>query len=165
MKHVWTYSNPKIQNWTGKNAVLFKPRQNCWSRGRCYILSTDTIAKWRLFLVVMMVVVYDVSWGGVDGLPFQSLVSSSKAATSDMPIFWVWVKRNQWLWAHLSRSMLWVSRERSIKCQSSRKPLTHWVPDATLIGGMAEKGNGIVTMDGGQVVCEICCVVEWWGWR
>ena len=29
-KHVWTYSNSKMQNWTRKSAVLFKPRQNCW---------------------------------------------------------------------------------------------------------------------------------------
>ena len=38
---------------------------------------------------------------------------------------------------------------RSIKHQSSRNSLTHWAPDAALIGGMAEKGNRIVTMDGG----------------
>ena len=41
------------------------------------------------------------------------------------------------------------SGERSIKCQSSRNSLTHWVPDAALIGRMAEKGDGAVTMDGG----------------
>ena len=44
-KHVWTCLNSKIQNWAGKNAVLFKPRQNSWSRGRCYILSTNVMAK------------------------------------------------------------------------------------------------------------------------
>ena len=53
-KHVWTCSNSKMQNWTGKNAVLFKPRQNCWLRGRCNILSADIMANpllwwwWRL---------------------------------------------------------------------------------------------------------------------
>ena len=88
-------------------------------------------------------------WAGVDGLPFRSLVSSSEAATSDMPIFWVWVKRNQRLWALLYPSMLRESRERSIKHQSSRNSLTHWVPDAALIGGMAEKGGWIVTVNGG----------------
>ena len=34
-----------------------------------------------------MVEVDDVKWGGVDGLPFLSLVSSSEAANSDMSIF------------------------------------------------------------------------------
>ena len=131
-----------------KNAVLFKPRQHCWWWGRCYILSTDVMAKWRFSLVVMIVEVDYVWWGGVDGLPFQSLVSL-EAATSDMPIFWAWANRNQWLWAHLSPSILRESRERSIKRQSSRNSLTHWAPDAALIGGMVEKGNRIVTMDGG----------------
>ena len=93
-KHAWTYSNSKIQNWTKTNAVLFKPRQICWSRGRCNILSTDIMAKWRFSLVVMMVEVDYVRWAGVDGLPFRSLVSSSEAATSDIPIFWAWAKRN-----------------------------------------------------------------------
>ena len=73
------------------------------------------MAKWRFSLVVMMVEVDDVRWGGVDGLALWSLVSSSEAATSVMPIFWVWAIRNQWLWAHLSPSMLRESRERSIK--------------------------------------------------
>ena len=45
------------------------------------------MAKRRLCLVVMMVEVDDVRWGGVDRLPFLSLVSSSEAATSDMPMF------------------------------------------------------------------------------
>ena len=45
------------------------------------------MAKRRLYLVVMMVEVDDVRWVGVDGLPFLSLVSSSEAATSDMPMF------------------------------------------------------------------------------
>ena len=122
--------------------------QNGWYRGRYYILSTDIMTKWRFCLVVMMVV-DDVRWSGVDGLPFWLLVLSSEAATSDMPILWVWAMRNQWLWAHLSPSMLQESRERSIKHQSSQNSLTHWVPDAALIGRMAEKGDEIVTMDGG----------------
>ena len=147
-KHIWTYSNSKMQNWTGKNAVLFKPTQNCWWRGWCYILSTDIIAKWRFSLVVTMVQVDDVRSGGVDGLPFWSLVSSSEASTSDMPIFWVWAKRNQRLWA-LRVQESRESRERSIKHQPSRNSLTHWVPDAALISGMTEKGDGIVTMNGG----------------
>ena len=50
---------------------------------------------------------------------------------------------------HLCPFMLRESRERSIKHQPSQNSLTHWVPDAALIGGMAEKGDGIVTMDGG----------------
>ena len=83
------------------------------------------MAKWRCSLVVMMVEVDNVRWAGVDILPFWSLVSSSETATSDMPIFWVWAKRNQWLWAHLYPSMLWESRERSIKHQSSWNSLTH----------------------------------------
>ena len=124
-------------------------RQNSWSRDRCNILSTDVMAKGKFFLVVTMVEVDNVRWGGVDSLPFWSLVSSSEATTSDMPIFWVWAMRNQWLWAHLSPSMLWESRKRSIKCQSSPNFLTDWVPDAALIGRMAEKGDGIATMDGG----------------
>ena len=95
-----------------------------------------------------MVEVDDVRWGGVDGLPFWSLVSSSEATASDMPIFWVWAMRNQWLWAHLSPSMLRESRERSIKHHSSQKFLTQWFPDAALIGRMEEKGDGIVTRDG-----------------
>ena len=148
-KHAWTYSNSKIQNWTRKNVVLFKPRQNCWSRGRYNILSTDIMAQWIFSLVVMMVEVGNVRWAGVDGLPFRSLVSSSEAATSDMPIFWVCANRNQRLWAHLYPSMLRESRERSIKHQSSQNSLTHWVSDAALIGGMAEKGDVIVTMNGG----------------
>ena len=41
----------------------------------------------KVFLVVMMVEVEDVRLGRVNGLPFSSLVSSSEAATSDMPIF------------------------------------------------------------------------------
>ena len=40
------------------------------------------------------------------------------------------------------------SRERSIKRQFSRNSLTLWASDAALIGRMAEKGDGIVTMDG-----------------
>ena len=148
-KHIWTYSNPKMQNWTGKNAVLFKLRQNCWSRGRFYILSIDIIAKWRFSLVVIMVEVDAVRWSEVDGLPFRSLVSSSEAATRDMPFFWVWAKRNQQLWALLYPSILWESREGSIKHQSSQNSLTHWVPDAALIGVLAEKGDGIVIMNGG----------------
>ena len=156
------FGHIQTQKWTGKNAVLFKPLQNCWSRGRCYILSTDIVVKWR-FCLVMMVEVDDVRWVGVDDLPFWSLVSSSEAATSDMPIFWVWGMRNQWSWAHLSPSMFRESRERWIKCQSSQNSLTHWVPDAALIGRMAEKGDRIATMDGDWVVGKICCVVErWW---
>ena len=50
---------------------------------------------------------------------------------------------------HLYPSMLRESRERSIKHQSSRNYLTHWVPDAAFIGGMAEKGDAIVSMNGG----------------
>ena len=42
------------------------------------------MAKRRLYLVVMMVEVDDVRWGGMDRLPFLSLVSSSEVATSDM---------------------------------------------------------------------------------
>ena len=148
-KHIWTYSNPKMQNGTGKNAVLFKPRQNCWSRVRCYILSTGIMAKWRFSLVEIMVEVDAVRWGGVDSLPFRSLVSSSEAATCDMSIFWVWEKRNQHLWALLYPSILRESMERSIKHQSSRNSLTYWVPGAALIGGMPEKGDGIVIMNGG----------------
>ena len=45
------------------------------------------MADWRFCFVVMMVVVEDVRWGGVDGLPHSSLVSSSGAAISDMAIF------------------------------------------------------------------------------
>ena len=45
------------------------------------------MAKRRLCLVVMMVEVDDVRWGGKDGLPFLSLVSCREAATSDMQIF------------------------------------------------------------------------------
>ena len=148
-KHVRTCSNSKIQKRTGKNAVLFKPRQNCWLRGRYSILSTDITTKWRFCLIVMMVKADNMRWGGVNGLPFWSLVSSSEAATSDMPIFWVWAMRIQWLWAHLSPSMLREGRERSIKFQSRRNSLTHWVLDAVLIGRMAGKADGIATMDGG----------------
>ena len=119
---IFKLKNVKV-NW--KKIVLFKPRQNCRSRGSCYILSTDIIAKWWFCFVVMMVEVHDVRWGGVNGLPFWSLVSSSEAATSDMPIFWVWVMRNQWLWAHLSLSILRESRESSIKHQFSQNSLTH----------------------------------------
>ena len=46
--------------------------------------------------------------------------------------------------------MLQESRERSIKHQSSQNSLTHWVPDAALIGRMAEKGD------------EIVMVARWW---
>ena len=84
-KHVRTFSNSKIQKWTGNNAVMLKPRQNCWSRGRYYILSTDIMANdgggWQCEMRC-----------GVDGLPFWSLVSSSEANTSDMLIFWVWAR-------------------------------------------------------------------------
>ena len=45
------------------------------------------MAKRRLCLVVMMVEVDDVRWGGVEGLSFLSLVLSSVAATIDMRIF------------------------------------------------------------------------------
>ena len=154
-----------MQNWARKNAVLFKPRQNCWSWGRCYIISIGIMAKWRFCLVVMMGEVDDVRWGGVNGLSFWSLESSSEASTSDMLIFWVWAMRNQWLWAHLSPSMLRESRERSVKRQSSWNSLIHWVPDAFLVGRMAEKGDRIATMDGGYVVGKIWCVVEGWRWR
>ena len=68
----------------------------------------------------MIVEVDNARWGEVDGLPFWSLVSSSEAATSDMLILWVWEMRSQWLWGHLSLSMLQESRERLIKCQSSQ---------------------------------------------
>ena len=40
-------------------------------------------------------------------------------------------------------------QERSIKRQSSQNSLTYWVPNAALIGRIAEKGDGTVTMDGG----------------
>ena len=39
--------------------------------------------------------------------------------------------------------------ERSRKCQYSRDSLTYWALDATVIGRMAERGEGIVTTDGG----------------
>ena len=123
------------------------------------------MAKRRLYLVVMMVEVDDVRWGGMDRLPFLSLVSSSEVATSDMSMCWVWVIRNQWLWAHSSLSMLWTSRERSIKLQCSQNYLTHCVPDASLIGRMVERGDGVVTMDGGYVIIKVCCVIEGWRWR
>ena len=106
------------------------------------------LAKWRFYLVVMMVEVDNVRWSGVDGLSFWLLVLSSEAARSDMPMFWVWPMRNQWLWAHFSLSMLRESRERSIKRRSWQNSLTHWVPDAALIGRMAQRVDRIVTMDG-----------------
>ena len=107
------------------------------------------MTEWRFCFVVMMVEVDNMRWGGVDGLPFLSLVSTSEVAISNMPIFWVWAMRNQWLWAHLSLYMLQERGERSAECQSSRNSLTHLVPDAALIGRMAERGDIIVTMDGG----------------
>ena len=97
----------------------------------------------------MMVEIHYVKEGGVDVLPLWWLVSSSEAAISDMPIFWVWVMRNQWLWLHLSLSMLRESREKSVKRHSPQNSLTYWVTDMALIGRMAERGDGIVTMDGG----------------
>ena len=45
--------------------------------------------------------------------------------------------------------MLRESREKSIKRQFLQNSLTHWVPDAALIGRMAEKGDWTVTVDGG----------------
>ena len=78
-----------------------------------------------------------------------SLASSSETATSNMPIFWVWVMRNQWLWRHLPLSILRERRERSIKRQSSRNSLTQWIPDAALIGRMAETWEGVGIMDSG----------------
>ena len=107
----------------------------------------------------------DVRWVGVGGLPFLSLVLSSEAATSAMTIFWVLAMRNQWLWAHSSQSMLWGSRERPIKLQSLQNSLIHWVPDWTLIGRMVERGDGIITMDGGYVMINFCCMTEGWWWR
>ena len=41
--------------------------------------------------------------------------------------------------------------------------LTHCVSDAGLIGRMVERGDGIVTMDGGYVMIKVCCVIEGWG--
>ena len=113
------------------------------------------MTKWRFCLIVMMVEVDNVRKSGVNGLLFWLLVLSS---ASDMPMFWVWPMRNQWLWAHLSLSMLRESRGRSIKGQSSQSSLTHWVTDTALIGRMAEIGEGIVTI-------MVCCVVEGWRWR
>ena len=107
---IFKLKNAKM-NW--KKCSYVQTEKNCWSRGGYCILSTDIMGKWRFCLVVMMMEVDDVRCGGVDGLPFWSLVSFSEAATSDMPIFWVWGMRNQWLWAHLSPPMLRESRERT----------------------------------------------------
>ena len=41
------------------------------------------MAKWRFWVVVKMIHVNNVRWGGVDILPFWSLVSFSEAATID----------------------------------------------------------------------------------
>ena len=96
-----------------------------------------------------MVEVENVRWGRVDGLPFWLLVLSSEAALIDMSVLWVSAMRNQGLWAYLSLSMFWESRERSRKGQSSRDSLTHWALDTALIGRMADRGEGIVTRDCG----------------
>ena len=55
------------------------------------------------------------------------------------------------------------SRERSIKLQSSQNSFIRWVLDSALIGRMVERGDGIVTMDGGYVMIKVCCVIEGWG--
>ena len=97
--------------------------------------------------------------GRKDGLPLWSQVSTSEAAISDMPIFWVWSMRNQWLWVHFSLSMFRGSRERSRKDLSSWDPLTYWTLELALIVRMAERGERIVTTDGGKMMSKICC----WG--
>ena len=66
-------------------------------------------------------------WGGVNSLPFWSLIPSSDTVTSNMPFFWFWAMRNQLLWTHLSLSMFRESRERSRKSHYSRDSLIHWV--------------------------------------
>ena len=54
--------------------------------------------------------------------------------------------RNQRLGVHLSLSMF------------------HWALDAALIGRMAERGEGIITKDYGQVMGRIGCMLERRGW-
>ena len=66
---------------------------------------------------------------------------------------------------HLSLSIFWGSREKSRNRQSLGDSLTHLALDADLMGRMAEKGEGIVTTDGGCVMGTICCMVEGRRWR
>ena len=78
------------------------------------------------------------------GLPFWAQVSSSETATCNIPILIVWAKRNQWLWALLSLSMLWGSRKRLKQYHSSQDVFAHWAIKTALIGKMAEIGGRIV---------------------
>ena len=64
--------------------------------------------------------------GQVDSLLFQLQASSSEGTTSNTPIFFAWVIRNQLLWMLFTLSVLWGGRKRFKQCQSSQGSLAYW---------------------------------------
>ena len=62
---------------------------------------------------------------------------SSEATTYNASIFWVWVMRNQQLWALFSLSTLWGSRKKFKKCQSSQNKCTLCIENQVVIDRVA----------------------------
>ena len=97
-------------------------------------------------------------------------VSSSETTTCNIPIFWMLLIRNCWLWVLLSLPMLRGSKNRSKQCQSSQDSFTHWALVAALISWMAWVGGGIVgenvvmTVWVGRIGCVDRKGEMKWGW-
>ena len=69
-------------------------------------------------------------------------------ATPVIHQFWVWVIKNQWLWALFSLSIPW-RRETLKQCQSSKDSLTPLSLDTVWIGKMVDVGKkNLVKIDG-----------------
>lgn len=62
----------------------------------------------------------------VNIFPFWSQIASLDPTTCNIPIFCAWAKKNQWLWALLSLSMLQGRKERLNQCQSWQDYLAYW---------------------------------------
>ena len=61
---------------------------------------------------------------------FWSQIASLDPTTCNIPIFCAWAKKNQWLWALLSLSMLFGDAGSSKQLQSLQDSLAHRTVDA-----------------------------------